>query len=454
MKQTTRLKPFDRIAMYSLWSIFPLRFLAESFTSARFENGHFLTHNAGIFFSKFLPVSYLDYPAWWAYSISLGMFFIALPYSRYMHIPTEVMLIFLRKYGIDTTRFNSSFSKFEIHSCSSCGVCIDTCQLNSVLSPNLVPPAYFLKQERYQTIEKSALCSCLVCGRCQEACPVGINVNGIRVNSRNRNEVKSPVCYSGMNYSQVPETEVLYFAGCMTHLVPSIRKAMIDIFQVAGISYRFLDDNASICCGRPLMLAGQYEQANELIIKNKQAINSSGARLMVVSCPICYKIFTDEYKLNLPIIHHTEFISQLIKSQKIKLKSTGLRTVYHDPCDLARGEDIYIAPREVLSAFSELKQTEFDGRKSLCCGGSLGGLKITPDERKLISKEALDQMQVENSDVVVTSCPLCKKTFNLVSPVPVKDIAEVVSEAIERKVNHHHINITQSTKKARSYINN
>jgi len=79
MKKTTRLKTIDRIALISLWLIFPLRLLAESFNAGLYDTGGFLTNNLGHFFAKFLPLEYLCYPMWWAYSISLGLFFIAIP---------------------------------------------------------------------------------------------------------------------------------------------------------------------------------------------------------------------------------------------------------------------------------------------------------------------------------------------------------------------------------------
>jgi len=433
LTRTTNHTMVDRAALFSLWAIFPLRFLAESLTSAQFENGHFFTHNAGLVFSHFLPVSDLMYPAWWAYSTALGVFFLALPYSRYMHIPTEVFLIFLRHYGIKTTRSDNAFSKFEIYSCSSCGVCIDTCQLNAVFEKNPVPPSYFFKKERHNMPDEIALTSCLVCGRCQEACPVGINVNGIRLNARNREEIPGKGGFADFQYRFPKKSKALYFAGCMTQLTPKIKRSMRKIFEMAEVQVYFMDEHETICCGRPMMLSGQYGQAEELIRKNKMIIEESGADLLIVSCPICYKVFVDDYNLNLRILHHTEWINELIMEKKIILNQNDLKTVYHDPCDLARGEDIYKAPRQVLKSFTHLAHNEYDGRQSLCCGGSLGGLKVSFEERKKISEDALDRMKVASSDVLVTSCPLCKKTFDTVSAVPVMDIAELVAQSMKTK---------------------
>lgn len=75
MRRTTKLMPGDRFALTALWLIFPLRLFAESFTSAVYGGGDFLTGSFGAFLGIVLPASELYYGAWWAYSISLGVFF-------------------------------------------------------------------------------------------------------------------------------------------------------------------------------------------------------------------------------------------------------------------------------------------------------------------------------------------------------------------------------------------
>ena len=47
MKKTTKLKPLDKIALTSLWLIFPSRLIAESLTSGAYETGSFLTGSIG-----------------------------------------------------------------------------------------------------------------------------------------------------------------------------------------------------------------------------------------------------------------------------------------------------------------------------------------------------------------------------------------------------------------------
>ena len=89
MKKTTRHSLIDRIALTSLWLIFPSRLLAESFTCAVHGGGSFLTGNLGSLLGGVMPAHNMAIPFWWLYSLALGTFFILLPRTRYMHIPME-----------------------------------------------------------------------------------------------------------------------------------------------------------------------------------------------------------------------------------------------------------------------------------------------------------------------------------------------------------------------------
>jgi hypothetical protein len=86
MKKTTKLNKLDKIALTSLWLIFPSRLIAESLTSGAYGSGSFLTGNLGSFLASFLPAQELAYPFWWLYSLSLGTFFVLLPLTRYMQL--------------------------------------------------------------------------------------------------------------------------------------------------------------------------------------------------------------------------------------------------------------------------------------------------------------------------------------------------------------------------------
>jgi Fe-S oxidoreductase len=403
-----------------------LRLLAESFTAGMYYGGGFLTNNLGRFFASFLPVEYMAYPAWWAYSTALGIFFVTLPYSRFMHIPTEVLLIFFRHWGIKTTNQPGSYSRFEVHSCPRCGVCLDACPVYSV-KQNGTPPVYFLRTIRENRVEEKTTYDCLLCGRCQVYCPVGIDNNPIRIAQRSLFQPNGIEPYNYLAPPVAQKADVAYFAGCMTHLTPSVIRSMDAIFRSAGIEYAFLDANATICCGRPLMMAGKEKQAHMLREHNYRLIKASGCHTLVTSCPICYKVFQEDYGLTIRVLHHTQYLHELSHSGKLNLRLTDIRAVFHDPCELGRGSGIYEPPREVIRSMAHLVEGAHEKEDSVCCGGSLGNLEIKAVDRDGISQIALEGLISQNPEVIITACPLCKKTLQKNAPVKVADICEMAA---------------------------
>lgn len=465
MKKTTKLKLLDKIALTSLWLIFPSRLLAESFTCGTYGTGSFLTGNLGAWFATFLPVKDLAYPFWWLYSTALGTFFVLLPLTRYMHIPTELFLIFMRNSGIKTGDKAGSYSEVQTFSCSSCGICIDACQLNYSAGITNIQSSYLLKAIRNDGNAAEIAHNCLMCGRCDQKCPVGIELlpirmiqrRGIEAENNIRNIYKGyfrvkqsiipekasgPVTYNFLPSTTAKKADVLYFAGCMTHLTPSIKNSMLKIFEAAGVNYSFIDEQGGVCCGRPLMLAGMDKEARELINNNSERIWKSGAQVLVTSCPICYKVFRESYYLGVEVLHHSQYIKMLIENGSIKLNFIRKRTVYHSPCDLGRGSGVYEEPKFVLQHVTRLEKGKYDEENSLCCGGSLANMKISSGQRLKITTDAAAELTKSKPDILATACPLCKKTFSAVTETRVADISEIVAEAIivsesKRNISRH-----------------
>ena len=453
MRKTTKLKPLDRIALTSLWLIFPSRLLAESFTSGANGTGSFLTGSLGAWLGSFLPAQQMAYPFWWLYSISLGTFFVLLPVTRYMHIPTELFLIFMRNSGIKTGDKAGTFSEVETYSCSSCGICIDACQLNFSAGITNIQSAYLMKAIRNNDDVSEIAHNCLLCGRCDQKCPVGIELSPIRMIQRRgveaENDIRniykgyfrkrqntdiekisvSPV-YTFLKESDPKKVDVVFFAGCMTHLTPAIKNSMVKILDASGVNYSFIDENGGVCCGRPLMLAGQDKEARELINFNSQMIWKTGAHTLVTSCPICYKVFKESYYLGVEVLHHSQYFKKLIDEGTVKMKFLRKKVVYHSPCDLGRGSGVYDEPKYVLQHVSRLEKSKFEDADSLCCGGSLANMKISSTDRKKIAHDAAFELTIGNPDILATACPLCKKTFSSATQTRVADISEIVAEAI------------------------
>jgi Fe-S oxidoreductase len=453
MKKTTKLNKLDKIALTSLWLIFPSRLIAESLTSGAYGSGSFLTGNLGSFLASFLPAQELAYPFWWLYSLSLGTFFVLLPLTRYMHIPTELFLIFARNSGIATGDKSGAFTEMQTYSCSSCGLCIDACQLNFSAGINSIQATYLLKGIRNNENVNDIAYNCLLCGRCDEKCPVGIELTPMRMIMRRSGETQPvettllkkyfpdirntvPARTNGSAaFDWLPKTEpekadIIYFAGCMTHLTPSLKNSMIKILEASGVRYNFIDENGGVCCGRPLMLAGQDKEARELINYNSQLIWKSGAQTLVTSCPICYKVFRESYYLDVEVLHHSQFIKRLIDEGSLKLNFLHRKVAYHSPCELGRRSGVYDEPKDVLKYVARLQTTDFEDNNSLCCGGSLGNLKISYRDKKKIARDAAAELTKGNPDILATACPLCKKTLASATETKVADLAEIVAEAI------------------------
>jgi Fe-S oxidoreductase len=453
MKKTTRLKTLDKVALTSLWLIFPSRLIAESLTSGAYGTGSFLTGTLGSWLASFLPAQEVAYPFWWLYSLSLGTFFVLLPLTRYLHIPTELFLIFMRNSGIKTGDKAGTFSEVEVHSCSSCGICIDHCQMSFSAGINNMQSAYLMKAIRNNADTFDIANNCLLCGRCDQVCPVGIELSPIRMIQRRAgdSEIKYTNTWKGYfrnkqnlsvpkqniksSYDFLPVTnpgkaDVLYFAGCMTHLTPSIKNAMTLILNTSGLNWSFIDEKGGVCCGRPLMLAGQDKEARELINYNSQIIWKSGAHTLVTSCPICYKVFKESYYLDVEVLHHSQFIKNLIDDGSVKMNFLHKRVTYHTPCELGRNSGVYDEPKEVLRHVANLEITDYEDENSLCCGGSMGNIMLSQENKRKIAADAAAELTRKNPDYLITACPLCKKTLAPATQSKVIDISEIVAEAI------------------------
>ena len=441
MRRTTRLTLLDHIGLYSLWAIFPLRWIAEGFT-AGIAGGSFMTVPINWLLHNFMSKPENFTVAWWLYSIALGTFMTVLPFTRYMHIPAEILLIPMRNAGLQVRHTRKGFALGMLYSCPSCGVCIDACPMG-VQKKNVKDATVYMVRNLKRKNQRRSLEiaeKCLMCGKCAALCQVQMDACGLRLAYRSVQERKHnqiPADFGYLEAVEQPEAstdmkEVLYYAGCMSSLTPVISRSVQQVLKHAGVNYELMDADGSICCGRPLMLAGRQEEAEKLIAKNRQIIEHSGAPILLVSCAICYRIFKEHYGLiGVEVMHYTEYFNQLMKEGRLKVRNGHQTIVYHDPCELGRGCGIYDAPREALRAAGQLVPAPKERVESICCGGSVGSLTLRYEDREPITRGALENLTANNPEQIVTACPLCLKTFGRYSPVPVKDFAEVLAEQLD-----------------------
>ncbi len=447
MKKTTKHTTGDRVALSVLWLIFPARLLAETVTCGLKQPvplptalGNFMTHSLGEGLRNWVGtdvLSAMEMPVWWLYSIALGVFFVAMPFSRYMHIFTEIPYIFLKNYGIRSTDEPTSMDNFEIQACSRCGICIDPCQLQSSAGINDVQSVYYLRDRRYNMLTDAVTDNCLMCGRCETKCPVHLDLMKLRQNGRTAREgelVHNRYAYLHGSDRSEGQGRVGYFAGCMTLLQPGVIESMRKIFEAAGDDVWWADREGGVCCGRPLKLSGELKAARRLMDYNVQLFKKHKIRTLVTSCPICLRVFKEEYDLEgIEVLHHSQYILRRIEAARLTVTGSDIEVAYHDPCELGRGLKIYKEPRKLLSKVAFVQKFRESKRNALCCGGSLADTELHSAQENAIAADAAQVYAAKGAQVLVTSCPQCKDSFKRNSPIPVADLAEVIAARIASK---------------------
>lgn len=410
VRQMARPSTMNRIGLYALWLIFPLRWLAETLTLHGF------------------PLLFF----WWAYSIALCVFLCVLPFTRYMHIPAEMILIPMRNAGLKIGDPRRGLSRVQVFSCPNCGVCIDACPMTADKANAVDCTVYLTRQLRRNDEARITEISdkCLLCGKCHEVCQVGVDGPELRIRERARRQYALTPDFNNIDVTSLSApsaVKVAYFSGCMSQLTPAVGRSVESVMKKAGVEMQWIDRDGGLCCGRPLWTSGRLAEAEALVRKNEEVIRKSGADTLVLSCPICYRMFREKYDLQgIRIVYDVQFFNELIQQGRLSLEKTETRFVYHDPCELGRGCGMYEEPRELLSCLGELSEAEMNRGESVCCGGSLGSLSLDFAHRESITRAALENLYTSGAEVVATACPLCLWTFSRYADRPVKDIAQLL----------------------------
>jgi Fe-S oxidoreductase len=245
------------------------------------------------------------------------------------------------------------------------------------------------------------------------------------------------------------QPEILFWVGCagsFDQRAQKITKAFATILDKAGIRYAILGKEES-CTGDPARRAGNEFMFQMMAYQNIQILNGYQIKKIVTTCPHCFNTLKNEYPAlggNYDVIHHTQFLEELIASGKIKILDSnewkGKSITYHDSCYLGRANEIYEAPRKVLESLDmELREMKRCKSKGLCCGA--GGAQMFKEEEKgdkRINTERADEALETKSDFVASACPFCNtmltdgiKNRDEDMNTSVLDIAEIIEKAIQ-----------------------
>ncbi len=247
--------------------------------------------------------------------------------------------------------------------------------------------------------------------------------------------------------SEDADVDIVYWVGCAASLEDRSMKvavALANVLKAAGIKVGVMCEDET-CCGEPARRMGNEYLFQMQALKNIEIFNKHGIKKILVSCPHCYNTFKNEYPQfggELEVVHHSQFIADLLREGRLKLTSGHEQTItYHDACYLGRHNDIYDSPREVVKGIPQVKMVEMERncRRSFCCGGGGGHFWMEEREGVRISEMRTEQALKTNANILATACPYCLQMFEdaikakeATETLKAMDIAELVESAIQK----------------------
>ncbi len=326
-----------------------------------------------------------------------------------------------------------AITKEAVWACTSCGACIDICPVNNE------PMRDILEIRRSLVLMENEFPKQL------QAAFRGMERN---VNPWNISPAERMKWAKGLDVPTIddtPEPDVLWWVGCAPATDARAQKtaqAFASILQAAGVNYAVLGENEQ-CTGDSARRAGKEDIFFGLAQANVELLNEVKPKRIVTTCPHCLHTLKNEYPAfggNYTVIHHTQFINELIDQGKLKLSENkaGLIT-FHDPCYLGRHNGILVDPRKALQrAHAELVEMPRSGMQSFCCGA--GGAQMWKEEehgKERVNAVRFAEAAASGAGTVAVGCPFCmsmltdaRKDAN--SELQVLDVAEIIAQAIAK----------------------
>jgi Fe-S oxidoreductase len=383
----------------------------------------------------------------------------------------------------------------DAYACIMCNRCQDACPAyatGKVLSPAAleINKRYFINDEGARiaqgeassktllefAITEEAVLACTACGACTDICPVGndpmrdiMDIRRSMVLMENKTPDQWQVAFRGMERSvnpwnvppterlkwaeglkvptveQNPGAEILWWVGCAAATDARAQKtarALVQILNAAQVSFAVLGQREQ-CTGDSARRAGNEFLFNELATANVELLNSVAPKRILTTCPHCMHTLEKEYPQfggNYDVVHHTEFIDELISSNRLRVKKgAATQTAFHDPCYLGRQNGVIIEPRNVLNSIdAELVEIAKNRKQSFCCGA--GGAQMWKEEEhgtSRVSSDRIRQAKDVGAETLAVGCPFCMimLTDAAKSEAPelqLMDVAEIVAQNISK----------------------
>ena len=404
-------------------------------------------------------------------------------------------------FGLERMEDFSWKDMLDFYNCTECGRCTAVCPANlsgTPLSPKhlilefqeqVMTQGYKMLQpdggEPREELAKGAaseepIWACRTCFACQAACPVFIehvpkivdmrrhfvlNVGAIPETAQNAlisierrghpwrgTQFARGDWPAGMetppDFTSGDEIEYLYWVGCTGALEERNRKvtsSVVKILNAAGVSYGVLGPMET-CTGDPARRMGNEYLYQMQAMQVIGMFTDKKVKKIITQCPHCFNTIRNEYPQfdgNYEVVHHSQLISELLESGKIKLKKDidlSGNITYHDPCYLGRYNGVYDAPRDVVKSLPNVQMVEMAWNKEagLCCGAGGGHMWMEDPEGGHVQNIRAQQAIDVGASTIATSCPFCMQMMengvlnkNKEEEMKVRDLAELVAEAIE-----------------------
>jgi heterodisulfide reductase subunit D len=240
------------------------------------------------------------------------------------------------------------------------------------------------------------------------------------------------------------QAEYLFWVGCagaFDDRYKKVTKAFASILNHLGTSYAVLGTEET-CTGDPARRAGNEMLFQMQALQLIELFEAYKIKKIITICPHCYNIFKNEYPElggHYDVISYVDFLEAAIESGRLKPKTekfSGVRITYHDPCYLARANDIYESPRKIIRAVNgQLIEMERNKHRALCCGAG-GGQMFKEAEKgdKEVFLERTEEALETKPGIIATACPFCMtmmtdgiKYKNRENEIKNYDIAELIA---------------------------
>jgi len=247
-------------------------------------------------------------------------------------------------------------------------------------------------------------------------------------------------------FAEGKQPEILFWvgsAGSFDDRAKKISRAFVKILNKAEVDFAVLGTEES-CTGDIAKRAGNEFLFQMQAVTNIEVLNGYEVKRIVTCDPHSFNCLKNEYPGlggEYEVLHHTQFIDELIKGGRLKVEGDtykGKRITFHDPCYLGRSNNEYNAPRNVLAnTKANIVEMKRNKQTALCCGA--GGAQMFKEPEKgdkdinvLRTEDALET----NPNIIATGCPYCNtmltdgiKNKEKEAEVSVLDIAELIANS-------------------------